>query len=162
MNTKKSKKSKWVNITVVPYREMSQLWRDLHKELPNVKEAVEVLKDVNRVIIKHISRVNRQFDEVKKFFGKHEEPYAEISQNHKQFLVNMKLPKVNKKNIFVKVENSRIEIKGMKVQREEGKRKMVGFYRTIELPQNISPEDAKATFKNESLKIKIPKILQSV
>ena len=83
---------------------------------------------------------------------KYEHPYSEISTNDKEIKINIKLPNVQKRNINLKIYQKSLEVDGIK--KKGGK--TTGFYRNISLPENVLLKKANASFKKETLKIRIP------
>jgi len=100
------------------------------------------------------------------FSGKYKKPLTEITQNKKQFIMNVRLPGISKKNIFLEVRKDRVEIKaGQKKKKVKKSKKKYskeesykGFYRVISLPPNLDTDKALAIYKKNSLTVKIPKL----
>ena len=139
------------------YKRVRKKLRQLQSTISEAEQVNLLLTDIHQGVQKNIVRINKQVTEVRKWFLKYEEPYCEISQNHRSFFINMKLPDVHKKDITLKIENNKVEVKGIRKQREKKKVKLAGFYRVIEIPKNTKQEKARAIFKNNALKIRIPK-----
>tara|TARA_Y100000310_G_scaffold335338_2_gene417094 strand:+ start:13010 stop:13387 length:378 start_codon:yes stop_codon:yes gene_type:complete len=109
-------------------------------------------EDVNRILT--FFKKNANF--VKKRLGKFEEPYSEISQNHKQVMIKVLLPDVSKNNLQLKMNDRLIEIKAE--QKKIKWRPAKTFYRAIDLPSNANIKNAVAQYKKNKLKIVIPKL----
>lgn len=129
------KKKKGIDIDIVYTRELGNFIRNL-----------------NTNIRKNLRTVNNQVRVVQKYFLKYEEPYSEISQNFKALLIKVKLPYTKKRDIILRILGDKVEIEG--VSNHKNVRK--GFFRKVDLPSNVKVDRAKAVFKNETLKIKIP------
>ena len=114
------------------------------------------LEVININIKKNINIINRNITNIRKDFVRYHEPYSEVLQNYRSMLVRIKLPDVPKKNLLLKVGNGKIEVRGHTFIRENDKKLLRGFYRIINLPQNALLHKAKAKYKNDVLKIKIP------
>ena len=116
------------------------------------KELGNFIKNLNTNIRKNIKAVNNQVRVLQKYFLKYEEPYSEISQNFKALLIKVNLPYTKKRDITLRILGDKVEIEG--VSNHKNVRK--GFFRRVDLPLNVKVDRAKAVFKNETLKIKIP------
>lgn len=110
------------------------------------------------------------YKEVDKIFDKisgvdYRKPFSQISQNDKAIEIRIKLPGINKKDVFVHVGKDFIEVKAEKKLRKVKKTKgsyreeksYKGFYRKLSLPENVDYEKSKAKFTKEHLVIIIPK-----
>lgn len=114
-------------------------------------------KDMNKVF----SNISKRFENIFKF----KEPSTEISQNNKEVRVELSLPGIIKKNVFLKIKNNLLEVRAEKRKKTEKKKvagyekeaSFSGFYRALSLPPDIVAEKAKAEFKKGKLIIKIPK-----
>ena len=92
-------------------------------------------------------------------------PKADIEENDREYLVNVELPGVDKKDIKLNLENNVLVIKGEKKQskevREENylccERSYGSFQRTFEFPCMIKQDKIEAEFKDGILQIKAPK-----
>ena len=71
-------------------------------------------------------------------------------------VVKIALPNVSKKNILLKISDGKIEVRGHAFVKENKKKLLRGFYRTIDLPYNAVTDKAKALYRNNNLRIKIP------
>ncbi len=93
------------------------------------------------------------------------EPLADVFETDKEVIVTVELPGVKKDDIEVNVTENAVEVKAeIKEEHKEEKegiyrmeRSYRGFYRVIPLPAEVKPEEAKATYKNGVLEIRIPK-----
>jgi len=92
-------------------------------------------------------------------------PKADIEENDNEYIINIELPGVDKKDIKLNVENNVLVIKGEKKQSEEVKeenylcceRSYGSFQRTFEFPGLIKPEKIEAEFKDGILRVLAPK-----
>ncbi len=97
------------------------------------------------------------------------EPLADVFETDKEVVVTVELPGVRKEDIEVNVTENSVEVKAeVKIEAKEEKegvyrveRSYKGFYRMIPLPTEVKPEEAKATYKNGVLEIRIPKVKES-
>jgi HSP20 family protein len=91
-------------------------------------------------------------------------PQIEIYERENQLVICADLPGLKKENIQVEVTGDALTIRGERRQEheetQEGQRRSERsygkFYRTVPLPQGVNPENAKATFQDGVLKIRIP------
>ena len=112
--------------------------------------------DINDGINKNISVFNRRITRIRKNFVKYHEPHSEISQNYKNMIIKINLPNAFKKDILLKISYGKIEVRGHSFVKENKRRVLRGFYRSIDLPPTARPDKATAKFKKETLTIKIP------
>ncbi len=116
------------------------------------RELNNFIKGLNTNIRKNFRMARKQVRVLRKYFLTYEEPYSEISQNFKALFIKVKLPNTSKKDIVLRILGNRVEIEGIS-QHTEG---LKGFHRKIDLPANVRTDRARAVFKNEILKIKLP------
>ena len=117
------------------------------------------LIDINKEMNKHIKNANRQLNLFRKAVIRYEEPYTELSQNANKVLIKIKMPKVKRRDVILKIENNFISVRGDHIK---GNKLLKGYYKDIELPKEVVTEKVKASFKNNTLKITMPKKLISV
>jgi len=129
------------------------MWRDPFEELRRLER-----------------RLNRLFGELWErpviSYADIREPFVDIQETDKEIIVTAEIPGVEKENIKVNVYDNTLEISASESREEEEKkkgyirreRKVGRFYRTITLPYEVSPEKAKATYKNGILEIRLPKV----
>ena len=92
-------------------------------------------------------------------------PRIDISENEKQFLIDVALPGVNKDDIDVNLENGRLTISGERKFESEDKGKQYhrveshygSFTRTFQLPDNVDDNSISASYKDGILEISIDK-----
>ncbi len=92
-------------------------------------------------------------------------PQVDISEDDKNFQVEVNIPGYEPKNIKVDLEEGRLIIQGQTEHEHEDKHKNYyrrertsgQFYREISLPQNIDLQKAQCHAKNGILKIIFPK-----
>lgn len=116
------------------------------------REFTSFVRNLHTNLRKNARAARRQLAILGKYFLKYEEPYSEISQNHKHLLIRVKLPMTKKSDIALRIAQNRVEIEGV-ASSKDGHR---GFYRAVDLPPNTRIEKARAVFRNETLKVKIP------
>lgn len=91
--------------------------------------------------------------------------FVDVQESDKDVIVTAELPGMEREDIELNVTAERIEIKAeKKEERTEEKegykaygRKYAGFYRSVPLPVDVRPDDAKATYKNGVLEVVLPK-----
>jgi HSP20 family protein len=92
-------------------------------------------------------------------------PSVNISETNKEYLIQIELPEVEKKDVHVKLENGLLTIEGQREQQHETKD---AKYHRVEcayghfLRQFVVPDDAvsngiKANFKDGMLKVTVPR-----
>lgn len=92
-------------------------------------------------------------------------PFTDIQERDGEITVTADLPGVKKEDIKVSVEDNYLIISADRSseESEEGEgyvrkeRKFGRFYRKIRLPSDVKKEEAKATYNNGVLEIKLPK-----
>ncbi|MFH0936496.1 MAG: Hsp20/alpha crystallin family protein [Candidatus Woesearchaeota archaeon] len=95
---------------------------------------------------------------IKPQFQVYKKPRSDVIQNSKGVSIMVKLPGINKKDIKLNIDESKIFLKaekrgGIKNNNEYYK----GFIRKIQLPSKLKINEAKVEFNNKTLKINIPK-----
>jgi len=97
--------------------------------------------------------------------GDWREPLIDIFEDESHVIVTAEIPGVDKEDIKLNVMEDGLEIRAekRKEKKEETEKSMrlertyTGFYRYIELPVEVIPEKATATYRNGILEVKIPK-----
>lgn len=92
-------------------------------------------------------------------------PRVDISETDTEYKIEAELPGINQKEIDVKIDNNILTIKGKKEDSKEEKDKNYhlreryygSFQRSISLPNNIDPDQIKASFEHGVLNITVPK-----
>ncbi len=129
------------------------MWRDPFEELRNLER-----------------RITKLFDE---FWGERlpavevgvREPYADIIESDRDIKVVVEMPGVSKEDIKINATENSLEVSA-EVKREEKEekegyirreRRFSRFYRAFNLPTEVDPAKAKATFKNGILEVVLPK-----
>lgn len=133
------------------------MWRDPFEELKRLE------RRLNRILSElwekpAISPRSLPYSEIR-------EPLVDIQETDKEIIVTAEMPGVEKKNIKVNVYDNTLEISASMSKEEEEKkegfirkeRRLGRFYRAITLRCEVSPEKAKATYKNGILEIRLPK-----
>lgn len=92
-------------------------------------------------------------------------PVADMYETDKNIVAEFELPGVDKKNIELNVTDDAVEVKVQ--QKAEVKEEKKGFYRyesrshqffrRLPLPEGVDTSNADATFKEDILKVEIPK-----
>jgi len=91
-------------------------------------------------------------------------PEIEVSQGNNELVVRADLPGMKKEDVNVNVTDNAITIQGERRQENESERGGVyrsersygSFYRQIPLPEGAITDQAKATFKDGVLEIRVP------
>ncbi len=93
---------------------------------------------------------------------------VDLYETDKEFISEIEMPGVDKKDIKVQITDDGIEVKAEKKVESEinDKKKGVyraeryksGYYRYFALPKNVDASRAKAEYKNGVLRITIPKL----
>lgn len=97
-------------------------------------------------------------------------PSIDVSETDNQFLISAELPGMNKEDIDISLENSRLTISGERSFEKEDKGKKYhriessygSFERSFQLPDNIDAESISASYENGLLKISIDKSEEEV
>lgn len=97
-------------------------------------------------------------------------PGIDISETNDSFEVTVELPGMNKEDIDISLDNSRLTISGERKfeEKEDGKTyhrvetRYGSFNRSFQLPDNVDEESINATYKNGLLNITIKKTQDKV
>ncbi len=92
-------------------------------------------------------------------------PRIDIEDKGDSFVVTADLPDMDKKAIKVNVSNDSVAIKAERSNEREQKGKSFyarerassGYYRVVQLPEEVNPNGAKAAYENGTLRIDIKK-----
>ena len=92
-------------------------------------------------------------------------PSIDISENEKQYMIDVEIPGVDKKDIKLNVENNTLTISGERKfeKKEDGKQyhrvesHYGTFSRSFTLPDNVNTESINATYNNGILSITVDK-----
>jgi HSP20 family protein len=93
------------------------------------------------------------------------QPFIDILEGDKELIATVEIPGLEKEDISITLTSDRLEIsaetKKEEKKEEEGyiyrERHSGKYYRAVSLPSTIDPDNAKASFKNGVLEIKMPK-----
>ncbi len=93
------------------------------------------------------------------------QPFTDILETDKEIVVSAEIPGVAKDDISINVREDSIEISAeTKREEEEEKEGFIRrersygrYYRSYALPSPVNPEEAKATYKNGVLEVRMPK-----
>ncbi|HXB24908.1 MAG TPA: Hsp20/alpha crystallin family protein [Gemmatimonadaceae bacterium] len=84
-------------------------------------------------------------------------PAIDVSKRDDQLVVRAELPGFNAKDVNVEVEGGTLTISGERQQSTSdayhSERSYGSFYRAIPLPENVDPDQIKATFTNGVLEV---------
>ena len=92
-------------------------------------------------------------------------PLTDLEERDKEIIIRFEIPGVNKKDIKLDITSNQIKVRAekkqeTKVERDDfykQERSYKGFYRVLSLPEKVTPEKAKAKYKDGILEIVIPK-----
>jgi len=93
-------------------------------------------------------------------------PPADITETEDQVLVKAELPGIDEKEVDISISGNMLTIRGEKKKLTEvkdsdhylGDRYYGSFHRTFQLPADIDPDRAEATYRKGVLKISVPKV----
>ncbi len=87
-------------------------------------------------------------------------PAVDVSKRDDQLVVHAELPGLNAKDVDVEVDGGTLIISGQRQQTSgdavHSERSYGSFYRAIPLPENVDPDQIKATFTNGVLEVTMP------
>ncbi|MDD3263782.1 MAG: Hsp20/alpha crystallin family protein [Candidatus Nanoarchaeia archaeon] len=99
----------------------------------------------------------------------YKKPISDIYETENEFIIEVEIPGIEKKDIKIDLNNNSIDIKAEsknEYKTKENKkgfckieRNYTGFYRHFSLPENIDIDKSSAEYKEGLLKITIPKTL---
>jgi HSP20 family protein len=92
-------------------------------------------------------------------------PRVDVSETDEEVRVRAELPGLEPEDLDISLDRDRLVLKGEKKEEHEKEEKgyhviersFGSFYRTIQLPAEVDPQKADATFKNGVLKINLGK-----
>lgn len=92
-------------------------------------------------------------------------PSLNTREDEKSYHVELDLPGVKKEDISIDINKNTLTVSGERKTREEVKEenyyKLESFYgkfqRSFVLPENVNPDDIKASFENGVLELTLPK-----
>lgn len=92
-------------------------------------------------------------------------PGIDISETETQYVIDVELPGIEKKDIDLNIENNRLTISGERKfeKTEDGKQyhrvetSYGTFSRSLQLPENVNPDSIKASYKDGILNVSIDK-----
>lgn len=92
-------------------------------------------------------------------------PYIDIVENEKEIIATAEMPGMNKEDININLTSDRLELSAESKHEEEKKgkdyvyreRRSGNYYRSISLPSPVDSNNAKASYNNGILEVKMPK-----
>ena len=95
----------------------------------------------------------------------HWTPRMEVEENEQDFLLNVEVPGLNKKDIDISVKDNVISISGERKEKVHKKESQYHlneirygrFCRSFQLPNNVDVDNIKGNWKEGILTVKIPK-----
>lgn len=137
-----------------PFDEIRKFQKEMNKLFENFFErpSIKLLKEEGKSIIKKPLQLIK-------------EPLTNIEEKDNKLIARIDIPGVDKKDIKLKVTEDYIEIKAESKSEKKVKKKGFlkeekgyrSYYRIIPLPKQVEAEEAKASYENGVLEIKIPK-----
>lgn len=96
---------------------------------------------------------------------RYRKPFIDIIESDKEIVATVEMPGLEKGDIKINLTEDRLEVSTETKHEEEKKekgyiykeRRSGSYYRTISLPSSIDPANAKASYNNGVLEIKMPK-----
>jgi HSP20 family protein len=93
------------------------------------------------------------------------QPYIDVIETDKEIVATAEMPGLKKEDININLTDEKLEISAESKQEEEKKgkdyiyreRRSGSYYRSVLLPSSIDSNDAKASYNNGVLEIKMPK-----
>jgi HSP20 family molecular chaperone IbpA len=90
---------------------------------------------------------------------------ADITDTGTSYKIVAEIPGIPKENLDIRVRGTNVEIRGEMAKETTGKgadyvhqeRSYAGFYRTLELPEEVVASDAKAKVEHGLLELELPK-----
>ena len=126
------------------------------KDLINFEKIQDNLTNVH----KEINNVFEKFNE--SVFGNFKRPSINISQNNNFININVEMTGVEKEDINLKIHHNSLEVfteKKKKIVKKNGEESTYrGYKANIGIPPHVDIDNIKAEFKNNFLKITIPKM----
>ncbi len=138
------------------------MWKDPFEEMRRFRKEMNNLFDTFWGLPK--TSKNSLLD-IKKNIQLFREPLSDLKETDKRLVANIEMPGIDKKDIQLLITENNLEVKVEKRQEEKIKKKgyiksersYKGFYRSINLPVKIVPEQVKASYKNGILEVVMPK-----
>jgi HSP20 family protein len=98
-----------------------------------------------------------------------EYPSADMIENEKEFIIDLDMPGLDKEGIKINLTENDFEVRSEKETKDlkedefyvRSERTYKGFYRRFSLPEQIIPEEAKASYKSGVLQVILPKAKRS-
>lgn len=122
-------------------------------------------RDMNRVFDEFWRRFDEPFGSRNGGIPGFAMPKADVAETDDSIEVSVDMPGLEEKDVDVSVSGDVLTIRGeRKDEREENKkgyylseRSYGSFYRTVPLPPGVDRDNAKASFKNGVLTVRLPK-----
>ncbi len=92
-------------------------------------------------------------------------PLIDIVENEEEIVVRVEIPGINKEDIMLNLMGGRLEIKAEREKEQienkeefyKEERSYSGFYRSVELPDEVISEKSEAEYKDGILTVRMPK-----
>jgi len=85
------------------------------------------------------------------------QPYSYMSENKKEYYLNMDLPGLEKEDINARVENNHVIVSGERKNDSINNNFYGKFEQIFKIPENVKVDKIKASLKNGVLNITFPK-----
>ena len=93
------------------------------------------------------------------------QPFIDVVETDKEIVATAEMPGLKKEDININITDERLEISTESKHEEEkhGKdylykeRRSGSYYRSVALPSSVDPDNAKASYNNGVLEVKMPK-----
>ena len=93
-------------------------------------------------------------------------PRLDVSDTGKSYRIVAEIPGIPKEQLDIRVRGTSVEIRGEQAQETERKgteyvhreRTYAGFYRSLEMPEAVVGNEAKAKVENGVLELELPKV----
>lgn len=96
-------------------------------------------------------------------------PRMDVAETEDAYQVSMDLPGLAKEDVQINYQQGQLIISGERSETSEEKEPQFhrrerfsgGFYRSLALPQNVSPDEIEASFSDGVLSVRVPKAAES-
>ncbi len=117
--------------------------------------------------LEHEKDISKNRKEILRKGTQFRHPLLDLKESETDFIISIEIPGVDKKDIQLNVTDNQVEVKVEKnsefnvTNEEEGyirsERVYNGFYRSINLPSKVISENARASYKNGILELRLSK-----
>ena len=149
---------------------MKIMKRDDRNKAPARREDMNLFDSIDRTFEQLRNEIDSLFWGYPAYYGEMEmpevrTPVIDMMDRGDSIVITAEMPGIPKENIDIEVDENGLEISGRSSgEKEENRgdyyrkeRFEASFYRYIPLPEEVKPEEVKATMKNGILEISLPK-----